>query len=113
MGIAEFLRGPCQKRLQYVFSVFIQQSVRNFASVILQGAWVTDFRVGFDPIVNRLPSHPQHSSDVSDGSAIVELQDREGTAIKADILGFRELPAETVSLPSRQMELAHGSLLQS
>jgi hypothetical protein len=109
--IAKVLRRQRKESLQDVFSVFVQPSVGTSSSVVLQRAGVAGVCVGFDPVVNRLPSHAQHPSNVGDRSAIVKLQDSQRAPKQANIPGSRELLPEAVPLPRSQVEQAHALLL--
>jgi hypothetical protein len=68
-------------------------------------------RVSLDPVVDPLPSHPEHASDIGGAAAMVELQNGEGPPEGARIPGLRELAPEPPPLPGGQVEPAHGFLL--
>jgi hypothetical protein len=101
--VAKFLRRGGQEGLQEVFGVLVQQRQVPVAPAIPQGGGVAGAGVRLDPVVDRLPGNAEHAGDVGGRAAVVELQDGQGSAEEANVLGGRELPPEAAPLPRSQV----------
>jgi hypothetical protein len=109
--VAEVLGRDGEKGFEQVRLVLVQQRVPAPPCFVRQRGGVAGLHVRLDPVVDALPGDAEHPGDVSGGPAKVELQDRQGPPVQAGIGGVRELTAEALALPSRQVEPAHALLL--
>jgi hypothetical protein len=109
--VAEVLGGDGEEGLQQVLVVFVQQRMTSPAFLVLKGRGIVVLGVSLDPVVDTLPSYPEHACDIGGAAAMVEFQDGEGPLEDTGIPGLCELTPETSSLPGGQIEPAHGFLL--
>jgi hypothetical protein len=111
VGVAQFLGGEGEEGLQQVQLVFVQERGTPPPFLILQRGGVEGLRVCRDPVMHTLPGHAKHPGDIGSGTAVVKLQNGQGTPEEAGIPGLQELTSETLPLPGSQVEPAHVLLL--
>lgn len=75
---AQVLGREGQEGFQQVLVVFVQRPVTSRPLPVPQRLGVMALGVGPDPVVDALPGHPEHPSDVGGGAPVVELQDGQG-----------------------------------
>ena len=62
--VAEILRREGEDRLQQMLLVFVQERPTSAACLVLEGRGIVVLRVSLDPVVDTLPSHPEHASEI-------------------------------------------------
>ena len=88
--------------------VLVQRPRTSPTGPVLEGCGVVVPGIGLDPVVDSLPGYAEHAGDVGGGATVVELQDSERPAKHADIPCLGELMPQSLPLPGRQVESAHG-----
>jgi hypothetical protein len=109
--VAEILGRGGEEGLQQVLVVLVQERPTSPARLVLEGRGIVVPGISLYPVVDALPSHPEHASDIGGAAAVVEFEDGEGPLEDAGIAGLRELMPEPPPLPGGQIEPAHAFLL--
>jgi hypothetical protein len=65
--------------------------------------------VGIDPPMDRAPTDPQAVGHLGDGTAAVEFQQSQGSAVEIEVVGRPELATEAKALLRCQLDRIHGS----
>jgi hypothetical protein len=91
--------------------VFVQQGATSPTFLVLKGRGIEVLQVCLNPVVDGLPRHAQHASQVGSGAAVVEFQDSKGAPKETSICSLCKLTPEALPLPGSQVEPAHRLLL--
>src|SRR5581483_6721892 len=79
------------------------------ACFIDQSSWIEGCGVRFQPVVDRLSGYPQEASNLSNGLALLQLQQGQGTTVHGSVVCMFQLLPQPETLFSVQHEFCHGS----
>jgi hypothetical protein len=88
---AKILGRNAEEGFQQMLVILVQQRAASSAGLLFQGRRFERLRVQFDPVVDALPGHAQHTGDVSRRASAVELQDCQGSAEQSSVRRLNEL----------------------